>query len=114
MIDNLQYHSSLGASDHLMLLFDFLCDIPSKNQGPPRRNFFKGDYDAMREVLLESAWDFDHLESIDDIWNVFNTSLCQIITDFVLQSARSHSYRKTWMNKNTAGAIDRKRKFMYK
>ena len=56
MIDNLQYHSSLGASDHLVLLFDFICYIPPENQGPPRRNFFKEDYEAMSEVLLESAW----------------------------------------------------------
>ena len=110
MIDNLQYHSSLGVSDNLVLLFDFKCYIPPENQGPPRRNFFKGDYEAMREILLESAWDFDHLESINDIWNLFKTRLCQIITDFVPQSACSHSYRKTWMNKNTAGAIDRKRR----
>ena len=51
MIDDLQYHSSLGAGDHLVLLY------------------LMGDYEAMRKVLLELAWDFDHLESIDDIWN---------------------------------------------
>ena len=58
-------------------------------------SLFKGDYWDMREVLLESAWDFDHLQSTDDIWNLFNTRLGQIITDFLPQSARSHSYRKT-------------------
>ena len=40
----------------------------------------------------------------------YTTIVCQIIIDFVPQSARSHSYRKTWMNKNTAEAIDRKRR----
>ena len=35
----------------------------------------------MREVLLESTWDFDIMESIDDIWNMISDRLCQIITD---------------------------------
>ena len=110
MIDNLQYKSSLGASDHLVLVFDFICYIPPDTQGPPRRNFFKGDYEAMREVLLESTWDFDTMESIDDIWNMISDRLCQIITDFVPESLRIHSYKQSWMNKDTAEAIDRKRR----
>ena len=93
-----------------MLTFDFVCYIPPDNQGPPRRNFFKGDYDAMREVLWKSTWEFDHLESIDDIWNLFSDRLCQIITDFVPQSNSVHSFKKPWMNKNTAEAIDKKRR----
>ena len=107
MIDNLQYQTNLGASDHLVLTFDFVCYIPP-NKGPPRRNFFKGDYDAMREVLQKSTWEFDHLESIDDIWNLFSDRLCQIITDFVPQSNSVHSFKKPWMNKNTSEAIDKK------
>ena len=31
-------------------------------------------------------WEFDHLESIDDILNLFSDMLCQIITNFVPQS----------------------------
>ena len=44
-------------------------------------------------------WVFDHLESIDDIWNLFSDRLCQIITDFVPQSNSVHSFKKPWMNK---------------
>ena len=110
MIDNLQYQTNLGASDHLVLTFDFICYIPPDNQGPPRRIFFKGDYDAMREVLRKSTWEFDHLESIDDIWNLFSDRLCQIITDFVPKSNSVQSFKKPWMNKNTAESIDKKRR----
>lgn len=66
MIDNLTNHPGLGASDHLVLTFDFICYMPTETQGPPRHNFFKGDYEIMREVLLESGLHFDHLESIND------------------------------------------------
>ena len=64
----------------------------------------------MREVLLESTWDFDIMESIDDIWNMISDRLCQIITDFVPESLRIHSYKQSWVNKDTAEAIDRKRR----
>ena len=93
MIDNLQYQTNLGASDHLVIVFDFICYIPPDNQGPPRRNFFKGDYEAMREVLGESTWEFGHMEPINDIWNLISERLCQIITDFVPQSLRVHFIR---------------------
>ena len=67
MIDDLQYQTNLEAKDQLVLVFDFISYIPPENQGPPRRYFFKGNYDAMREVLLESMWDFDPMESTNDI-----------------------------------------------
>ena len=64
----------------------------------------------MREDLRKSTWEFDHLESIDYIWNLFSGRLCQIITDFVPQSNSVQSFKKPWMNKNTAEAIDKKRR----
>ena len=64
----------------------------------------------MREVLRKPTWEFDHLESIDDIWNLFSDRLCQIITDLIPQSNSVHSFKKPWMNKNTAEAIDKKRR----
>ena len=73
------------------------------------RNFFKGDYEAMMKVLVESTWEFGHMESINDIWNLISERLYQIITDFVPQSLRVHSYRKPWMTKITAEAIYKKR-----
>ena len=59
---------------------------------------------------MESTWKFSHMESINDIWNLISERLCQIITDFLPQSLRVHSYRKPWMTKNTAEAIDKKRR----
>ena len=37
----------------------------------------------MREVLGESTWEFGHMESINDIWNLISERLCQIITRVV-------------------------------
>ena len=39
MIDSLEYLPSLGASDHLVLLFNYVCYIPPDTTCPPKYNF---------------------------------------------------------------------------
>ncbi|MCG8032216.1 MAG: hypothetical protein JAZ03_08575 [Candidatus Thiodiazotropha taylori] len=60
MIDNVSYLTGLDKSDHLILTFDFKCYTLQTNQDSTqqgRLNFFKGDYDAIREDLAKVDWD---------------------------------------------------------
>ena len=41
MTDSLEYLPSLGASDHLVLLFNYVCYIPPDTTGPPKYIFFQ-------------------------------------------------------------------------
>lgn len=110
MVDSLEYLPSLGASDHLVLMFNYVCYIPPDSAGPPKYNFFKGDYVAMREALGDMVWEFNMCNSTDDIWISLVEYLNTLISNFVPLSLRSYSYRKPWMNSITAEVIDRKRR----
>ena len=67
MIDSLEYLPSLGASDHLVLLFNYVCYNPPDTTGPPKYNVFN----AMREALGSMDWDFNMDCSTDTIWENF-------------------------------------------
>ena len=53
MVENVNFLSSLGKSDHLVLFFNLVCyTIPdSKSEQKTKMNFLKGDYTSIREEL---------------------------------------------------------------
>lgn len=110
MIDSLEYLSSLGASDHLVLLFNYVCYIPLDTTGPPKYNFFKGDYVAMREALGSMDRTFNMDCSTDTIWENFVKILNANIEKYVPKRSHTYSYKKPWMNRETAEIIDKKRR----
>ena len=55
MIDEIIYSSPLGSSDHCGLEFVFKCYELKENKSE-RRNYFKGDYDNMKNELNQD-WD---------------------------------------------------------
>ena len=110
MIDSLEYLPSLGASDHLVLSFNFVCYIPPDTTSPPKYNFFKGDYVAMREALDGMDWNFSMDCSTDISWENFISILNSVIDKFVPKRSHTYSYKKPWMNSVTAETIDKKRR----
>ena len=110
MVDSLEYLPSLGASDHLVLLFNYVCYIPPESSGPPKFNFFKGDYVAMREALAVMDWNSSMDCSTDSTWENFVEKLNSIIEKHVPKRSHTYSYKKPWMNSETAKTIDKKRR----
>ena len=56
MIDEIIYSSPLGSSDHCGLEFAFKCYYELKENKSERWNYFKGDYDNMKNELNQD-WD---------------------------------------------------------
>ena len=54
-VSNLKHRAPLGKSDHDVILFDFHCYL---NYSSPKERFLwnKGNYDAMREHVIEEGW----------------------------------------------------------
>ena len=107
---HLEYLPSLGASDHLVLLFNYVCYIPPETSSPPKFNFFKGDYVAMREALGGMDWNLSMDCSTDASWEKFVSILNSIIENHVPKRSHNYSYKKPWMNSETAETIDKKRR----
>ena len=58
MIDNIEHGPGLGRSDHLTLSFNHTCFTSTNpNEANIKRNYFKGDYAAIRQCLEEIEWD---------------------------------------------------------
>ena len=59
MVSDIQYESSLGKSDHLILSFKFnnYSDLNSKDNKCTRQTFFKGDYQSILGQLELINWD---------------------------------------------------------
>ena len=51
MIEDLNYDSPLGRSDHCVLYFKFRCYCKTDEEKPQRWNFYKGDYSKMAEEM---------------------------------------------------------------
>ena len=110
MTDSLEYLSSLGASDHLVLLFNYVCYIPPDTTGAPKYIFFNGDYVAIREALGSMDWTSNMDCSTDTIWENFVDILNYNIEKYVPKRSYTYSYKKSWMNRETAEIIDKKRR----
>lgn len=64
MIDDIQYLSPLGNSDHCVLLFKVICYTQMLNNVPTKRNYNKANYDEARRGLENFDWK-SHLSNYD-------------------------------------------------
>ena len=110
MVENLEILQSVGASDHALICFQLTCYIPEQVQSSPKPNFFKGDYDAMREDLQNHAWDFSENPEVDGIWEQIKSKVNVLIKNYVPLKKNKCSFKKQWMTPETAAVIDRKRR----
>ena len=109
MIDNITILPGLGKSDHCIITFDYLCYIQSNLTDSQKLNYFKGDYVALNESLKDCDWN-DKLKNVDEFWNYFSDNLTREMRKHIPVSKGRERFRKPWMNKNTAEAIDKKRR----
>ena len=109
MIDNITILPGLGKSDHCTITFDFSCYIQTSQTDSQKLNYFKGDYVALNESLKDCDWD-EKLTNVDDFWNYFSDNLTREMRKHIPVSRGRERFRKPWMNKSTAEAIDKKRR----
>ena len=83
MIEKIDYHPSLGKSDHLVLMFNFNCCINNNFYPTEKFSFNKGDYCACREFLEEVDWNscMDGL-SLAESWTGFAEKIVNVIRKF--------------------------------
>lgn len=64
---------SLGCSDHLVLLFDFLCDYKEVSTGKTFYRYNKCDLRGFSDEWNQTNWQ-ELFESgdVDEMWNIFS------------------------------------------
>ena len=98
MVNNIEYCSGLGKSDHVCIKFMLNCFQTSQNRSQPfTYNFSKGDYTKARHLINELNWEdlFTDL-NVEDAWNILKDHLYRIIEDcipkFTVTKKRKHPY----------------------
>ena len=71
-IENLEYESPLGKSDHGVLSFDFLCEIKKTHYVKTKYYYRKADFESMKAELKSIDWKvLLNQDNIDTDWKLF-------------------------------------------
>ena len=110
MITDLDYLPPIGASDHSCLLFNFVCYSCLK-QHEPRPNFYKGNYQVIRDALKSTDWSSVVNESVEVFWNNFHNTLSDVIDEHVPKSKPGNrAKKKPWLNRDAILAVESKKR----
>ena len=87
-VSDMRHHAPLGRSDHSVLSFKFQCYI-EKVSTQTKYMYHKGDYDSMRESLIQSNWSAQYVESIreknmNDAWLELKNKFLELRNKYVL------------------------------
>ena len=105
-IDEIRHDDPIGKSDHVVLVFDFtlegFCEVEEFEFS--KKNFFKGDYIAINNVLSEMDLSLSNLKDVHEKWNffydIFNEVSEQYIPNRLFRGANSQNQK--WMTSQTA------------
>ena len=77
-IEDLEYQSPLGKSDHCVLIFNLVCRTLLNENMNPKRRYNKGDYEGIRNDLNNFDWkaylNADQ-NNVDETWNKFQEKM---------------------------------------
>jgi hypothetical protein len=95
-----------------VLEFNFLYKNVNDVNSYDRLRYFKGDYEAINEVLVNVDWELLLATgSIDDLWDRFTDKISIACKENipVCKSKLKHYYT-SWMDKDTLSAVQNKQK----
>ena len=77
MVEDIEYNSALGLSDHLTMLIKYNCYWSNENQTKEVKLYHKADYESMKESLKQTDWpalteDKTYEESCETVENILN------------------------------------------
>ncbi|XP_021373499.1 uncharacterized protein LOC110463320 [Mizuhopecten yessoensis] len=112
MIDSLEYKSSIGPSDHLSLVFKFVCYTEDKVGEKPRLKYFKADYAIIREELSKVEWGVMNIMDLTEFWEFFTEIISKVVKQNIPVSKGRTGKGKDHhvLDRNTLEAVKIKRR----
>ena len=84
MVQNLNYHSPLGNSDHSCLIFNVHVRTVQHSRLQRRLDLNRGDFQGMRYMLEQADWDgILHSEEVEQCWEGIKTEVMRAASDFI-------------------------------
>ena len=105
MVECLEYLSPLGASDHKVLTFQFICYCSHTVNSYTHFNYYKGDYEAMRQVL-KINWEKELCnDEVNIMLNKLKDRISSVKEKFISRSRPFPQTGTVPLCKNTVDAI---------
>lgn len=84
IVDNLRVQEPFVTSDHCTVRFDIMGKISPKTKKFPVFNYFKADYNQIRESAKSLGWNnFDWDKSVDENWENLRNDLLKLRDKFI-------------------------------
>ena len=118
MVNNIEYESPLGKSDHCVITFTYECYAILNSKRKQRKLYDKADFEKIREEINNIDWE-DQLgkyNNVEDMWKFFHSTIMEIEEKFI--PTRSNRNRKKKgkypLDKKTQDKINLKHKLCKK
>ena len=107
IVNDIQFCSGLGASDHLVYSAYLLCDPEIRNSETLKYNFHKGDYVSINKDLQSVDWGQLHNMNVQESWDIFQEKLQSSIENHITIKRKSKKKQK-WTDKKCLDAVKKK------
>lgn len=96
-VSEIRYHAPLDKSDHCVITFTYECYI-DYSKPTTRYNFSKGNFDLMRDSLLNSNWEEDFVsesnnKTVDQLWESFKHEILDLRNKFIPKTTGNQSWK---------------------
>ncbi|CAG2239332.1 unnamed protein product [Mytilus edulis] len=107
-IANIEHLDPLGASDHCVLKYDYMCYFKYTECAIERLNYYKADYVALRQELnIDWEKELEH-KNTNDMLKAFMDKFNQAVSKHVPKSRPKNSKGNTTLSKETLSSVRRK------
>ncbi len=111
LINEVQTGPPLGKSDHCSLLVEVNATAPVQKKNRPRFNYYKADYDKIRQALNINWEELLRGKPVGECWAIFAKKLTEVRNRFVpCKTGSSRSRKPIWMDNATLKKVKTKRK----
>ena len=114
LIHKLTYNSGLGDSDHVSLSFDLICNKDEEKVLQPLQNFFKADYDAIKNVLRNINWEEKLAGTFEESYGTFMEQMILSIDGQVPRRTMRSKKCNLYMNNEAIRLKNKKQKLWKK
>ena len=113
LVSNVTVIHNLGNSDHNMVCFSVHYEHEISNVNRIIRDFNKGNFDSMKDILAHTDWDSLMEGSVNDSWQNFKQLLWKLMDDYIPVkniSSTSKTMKPIWMTNKAFRLVRRKKR----
>ena len=106
IVQRVSYETNLGASDHISFMVELLCSPTKIESNTIKRNFYRGNYIAIREDLGSVNWAEMNSLNVQERWDLFMEKITNCIEKHVpVIRYTGKRLKPKWMDGNCVRAV---------